>query len=64
MIQILMITLFRVAQSGKDESSGSNLGYVAAGVGGFVILVVIVTVIIVAIITVRKHSRTRYVCGI
>ena len=64
MIQILIIILFCifcVAQSGKDESSGSNLGYVAAGVGGFLILGVIVTVIIVTIVTVRKRSRTRYV---
>ena len=56
--------LFCVAHSGKDESSGSNLGYIAAGVGGFLILVVVITIVIVTIVTVRKHSRTRYVYSV
>lgn len=47
--------------SDKDESSGSNAGYIVAGMGGFLILVVIVTVIIVAIVTIKRRSRSRYV---
>ena len=61
---LILLIFFCVAHSGKDESSGSNLGYIAAGVGGFLVLVVIVTVIIVTIVMVRKRSRTRYVYSI